>query len=145
MVSNWRTLAIIISVISAAFVLLGIGIAVVAFRFLAMRERAAEQLGQLNAELQVQTAHAERAAAVKSDFLATMSHEIRTPMNGVLGMAQAMEKLPLDDQARDYLGLIRDSSPNLLGVIQYFLDFSWLESGKQIERETCRDSEGENR
>ncbi len=127
---GWRAQATIISVISLAVLLIGIGIGVIAYRFLAMREREAEKLAQLNSDLQEQTARAERAAAVKSDFLATMSHEIRTPMNGVLGMAQAMDRLPLDRQARDYLGIIRDSSESLLGVINDILDFSRLEAGK---------------
>ncbi len=137
--ANWRSLATIISAISAAIVVLGTGIGLVAYRFLALREREAEALAELNEELLEQTARAERAAAVKGDFLATMSHEIRTPMNGVLGMAQAMERLPLDDNARDYLSIIRDSSESLLGVINDILDFSRMEAGKlKIEPVTVR-------
>lgn len=129
-IAGWRSLATIISGISLLILLLGAGAIYVAMRMLADREAKARALTQLNAELQEQTAHAERLATVKSEFLATMSHEIRTPMNGVLGMAQALEKLPLEATVRDYVGVIRDSAESLLGIINDILDFSRLEAGR---------------
>jgi signal transduction histidine kinase len=33
---------------------------------------------------------AERALALRSQFVANISHEIRTPMHGVLGMAELL-------------------------------------------------------
>jgi len=129
-IAGWRSLATIITGISLLILLLGAGAIYVAMRMLADRERKARALAQLNTELQEQTAHAERLATVKSEFLATMSHEIRTPMNGVLGMAQALEKLPLDATVRDYVGVIRDSAEGLLGIINDILDFSRLEAGR---------------
>jgi len=129
-IDNWRSLATIISVISLLVMISGIIALVVGLRVLTDRERRARVLSELNADLLEQTARAERLATVKSEFLATMSHEIRTPMNGVLGMAQALENMPLDATTRDYVGVIRESAESLLGVINDILDYSRLEAGK---------------
>lgn len=129
-IAGWRSLATIITGISLLILLLGAGAIRVAMRMLADREAKAQVLTELNTELLEQTAHAERLATVKSEFLATMSHEIRTPMNGVLGMAQALEKLPLETTVRDYVGVIRESAESLLAIINDILDFSRLEAGR---------------
>jgi signal transduction histidine kinase len=129
-IAGWRSLAQIISVISGLILLAAAAAIYVAIRMLRDRDRRAQTLARLNHDLQEQTARAERLATVKSEFLATMSHEIRTPMNGVLGMAQALETLPLDPLARDYVGVIRESADGLLGIINDILDFSRLEAGR---------------
>jgi signal transduction histidine kinase/CheY-like chemotaxis protein len=129
-IANWRSLAVIISGISLLVMLSGILALAVGLRVLAEREGRARMLGTLNADLLEQTARAEKLASVKSEFLATMSHEIRTPMNGVLGMAQALENMPLDAITRDYVGVIRESAESLLGIINDILDYSRLEAGK---------------
>ena len=129
-IANWRSLATIISVISLLVMLSGIVAVGIGLRMLAAREARARTLVTLNADLQEQTARAEKLATVKSEFLATMSHEIRTPMNGVLGMAQALENMPLDATTRDYVGVIRESAESLLAIINDILDYSRLEAGK---------------
>jgi len=39
---------------------------------------------------------AEKALAIKSDFIATISHELRTPINGIIGGLQIINKSNLD-------------------------------------------------
>ena len=129
-IANWRSLATIISVISLLVLVSGIVALTVGLHMLSDRERKARTLTALNRDLQEQTTRAEKLATVKSEFLATMSHEIRTPMNGVLGMAQALEALPLDAKTRDYVSVIRESAQSLLGIINDILDYSRLEAGK---------------
>jgi CheY-like chemotaxis protein len=73
---------------------------------------------------------AERANAVKSDFLATISHEIRTPMNAIIGLTGIIADSELDERQADLLSRIKLSSTNLLDIINDLLDFSKIEAGK---------------
>lgn len=73
---------------------------------------------------------AEAANKSKSEFLASMSHEIRTPMTGVLGFADMLynDNLPRESYAK--VERIKQSTQQLLRIINDILDISKLESGK---------------
>ncbi|HEY4030831.1 MAG TPA: ATP-binding protein [Caulobacteraceae bacterium] len=73
---------------------------------------------------------AERAAKVKSDFLATMSHEVRTPMNAVLGAAGLLRRTPLDSAQTEYVEMISSAGSVLMNVLNDVLDLSKIEAGK---------------
>lgn len=73
---------------------------------------------------------AEAANKAKSMFLANMSHEIRTPMNAIMGFSELALKMELDQTVREYLLDIKNSSKNLLAIINDILDISKIESGK---------------
>lgn len=77
---------------------------------------------------------AERASALKSDFLARISHEIRTPLNAILGFAEVImdERFgPIgNDRYKDYLKDIRSSGALVLSLVNDLLDLSKIESGQ---------------
>jgi signal transduction histidine kinase/FixJ family two-component response regulator/HPt (histidine-containing phosphotransfer) domain-containing protein len=73
---------------------------------------------------------AEAANRAKSAFLATISHEIRTPMNAIQGLLELLSFSTLDDEQRETVELLRDSSGSLLRLIDDILDFSKIEAGK---------------
>jgi PAS domain S-box-containing protein len=79
-------------------------------------------------------AEAQAADRAKSAFLATISHEIRTPLNGILGMAQVFDQSGLSPAQQQQLGVIRQSSLDLLAIVNDVLDLSKIEAG-QIEIE----------
>src|SRR5690606_10371022 len=83
-----------------------------------------------NIDLDIARKEALEASRIKSEFLANTSHEIRTPLNGILGFTNLALKTDLDEQQREYLNTIRDSSQHLLTVINSILDFSKIEAGK---------------
>lgn len=72
---------------------------------------------------------AELANRAKSEFLATMSHELRTPLNGVLGMIELVNEEPLSSRQKDYLQTARQSTEDLLTVINDILDYSHIDRG----------------
>jgi len=73
---------------------------------------------------------AKEANAAKSIFLANMSHEIRTPLNGIIGFTELLKNTDLDDEKREFVEVIENSSENLLEIINNILDLSKVESNK---------------
>jgi len=75
---------------------------------------------------------AHRANAAKSNFLAKMSHEMRTPLNGVLGVAEVLEQLIIDDDQRRMVKVMHDSGALLLSIINDLLDMSKIEADQMV-------------
>ncbi|MES2581121.1 MAG: response regulator [Pseudomonadota bacterium] len=101
-------------------------------------DRTAE-LQVANRNLETRTQEAETANRAKADFLANMSHEIRTPMNAILGLAYLLQQSPLDADARDLVGKIRNAGRSLQSIINDILDISKIEAGRlEIEHAPFR-------
>jgi PAS domain S-box-containing protein len=94
------------------------------------------QKKRLEQELRTARDDALKVAQSKADFLANMSHEIRTPMNGVLGMAQLLSDAPLAEEYHGMAEVLRTSGESLLRVINDVLDFSKLDAGSFVIKES---------
>jgi PAS domain S-box-containing protein len=72
---------------------------------------------------------AEESDRLKSAFLANMSHEIRTPMNGIIGFLDLLEKGNVTEEQRfEYMDIIRNSSRQLLFIVNDIVDISKIEA-----------------
>jgi PAS domain S-box-containing protein len=106
----------------------GTGEIVLISRDISLRKRAEQ-------ELVFARERAEEANRSKTEFLATISHEIRTPIHAILGMSDLLSASHLDEDQRQYAGVLRRAGSNLLGLIDQILDVSKLEAGQlELER-----------
>ncbi|WP_394211343.1 ATP-binding protein [Enterovibrio calviensis] len=81
-------------------------------------------------ELQQARQQAESANAAKSQFLAMMSHEIRTPLNAVMGLLDALQQSPINEEQETWVLQMDKSAQLLLTIINDVLDLSRVESDR---------------
>ncbi|NNE00937.1 MAG: response regulator [Pirellulaceae bacterium] len=103
------------------------GIIICSFTIVAAFKLSEDEIHQ---DLESARAQSETANRTKSDFLANMSHEIRTPMNAVIGLTELALETDLQNEQRDLLSTVLESSESLLSIINEILDFSKIEAGK---------------
>jgi signal transduction histidine kinase/CheY-like chemotaxis protein len=72
----------------------------------------------------------DEANRAKDLFLANMSHEIRTPLNGIVGFTQLLKSTDLNDEQKEFIGVIESSSDNLLMIVNDILDLSKIKADK---------------
>lgn len=83
---------------------------------------------------------AEEADKLKTAFLANMSHEIRTPMNAIVGFTELLlNENYKETEQKEFLRLIKNSSRDLLHIIEDIIDIAKLESRQlKIKYKPCK-------
>jgi signal transduction histidine kinase len=105
----------------------------------AEKARLIEDLRKSNAALMVSNVKLERqyaeiveARRVKDEFLSNVSHELRTPLTAVMGYVSLMRDGlagPVTEGQRDTLGQVKESSEQLLALVNDLLDLTALKRG----------------
>ncbi|MGB9701524.1 MAG: ATP-binding protein [Candidatus Kapaibacteriota bacterium] len=71
---------------------------------------------------------AEQSDELKKAFLKNMSHEIRTPLNGIIGFTQLLMNNEIrEDDRKEYVNLLKQSTNRLVQIIDNVLDMSLIE------------------
>ncbi len=77
-----------------------------------------------------QIAIARESVRFKQNFLANMSHEIRTPLTGIMGVIEILGESELNTTHREHVQILKNTSENLMEIVNQVLDFSKIEDGK---------------
>lgn len=85
---------------------------------------------QLEKSLRLAIKRAELANDAKSRYLAHMNHEIRTPLNGFMGFMSLMEDTGLNEEQREYIFHMKQSTSHMLSIINNVLDHAKIEAGQ---------------
>jgi signal transduction histidine kinase len=91
-------------------------------------DRRTAELLEVNREL-------EDANEARQRFLANMSHELRTPLNSIIGFTDLLLRQlagPLTEEQRTQLGMVKESSTQLLGLVDDVLDLARVEAGHGV-------------
>ncbi len=70
---------------------------------------------------------AEEAKKAEQQFLAVMSHEIRTPITSITGLTKLLSDTTLADSQLQYVTAIKNSTEQLLALVNDILDLSKIE------------------
>ncbi|HEY0338051.1 MAG TPA: PAS domain S-box protein [Burkholderiales bacterium] len=94
-------------------------------------QKAAEERKQLLDSERAARAEAERASAMKDEFLATLSHELRTPLSAILGWSQVLRRgVRSERDLQQGLETIERNARIQTQLIEDLLDMSRITSGK---------------
>ncbi|OYQ38610.1 ATP-binding protein [Flavobacterium aurantiibacter] len=93
-----------------------------------IRKQSNKALKEKNQELQIAKERAEKASAVRSEFLSTVSHELRTPLHAITGLTHLLLSEKPEAHQLEYLNSLKFSANHLLNYINEILEITRIES-----------------
>jgi signal transduction histidine kinase len=94
------------------------------------RRKAEDERDRLVVSERHARAEAERASALKDQFLATLSHELRTPLNVMLGWTHILERGVDPGKQPHIVGLVAKNGRLLVRLVEDLLDHSRVSTGQ---------------
>lgn len=100
------------------------------FRFIASSAiNMVTQIKELLFKLKELAMRAEVNSQAKSTFLISLGHDFRNSMNVIMGMTRILSDSKLDEEQRNCINSIHDSSKTLHSLINAISDFTSMQSG----------------
>ena len=88
---------------------------------------SAESIREQNVLLQNALNDAKIADRAKTDLISTISHDIRTPLTSIMGLSESLLEKNLKEEIKEDVESIKDSSNEVLDIIDGLLDASKIE------------------
>ncbi len=89
-----------------------------------------EEIEKQKGRIELQNELITKRLKFKEQFFSNVSHELRTPLNGVTGMANLLLDTPLNAEQKNYVEVVKNSSDNLVIIINDLLDIAKITAGK---------------
>lgn len=83
-----------------------------------------QRLSSTSKELEHQNEALRLEERRKNTFLAIITHELRTPLHGILGATSLLESTALNQEQREYNGMVRRASDSLMTLVNDVLDLT---------------------
>ncbi len=91
------------------------------------------ELGELCDIVNDMAAELQRTNNLKNDFVSSISHELRTPLTSIKGWSDTISTVSSDDELYQRgLNIISSETERLSGLVEDLLDFSRLESHREL-------------
>ena len=77
--------------------------------------------------------HERQVDRMKTEFVSLVSHELRTPLTSIKGFTEMVldgDAGEINDEVRDYLGVVFNNAERLVALVNDLLDISRMESGR---------------
>ena len=65
-------------------------------------------------------------------FMSNVSNVLRGPLNGIIGMSRLLQDSDINEEQIGYLDVLKDSSYEIMNIVDNILDYSKLESNKLV-------------
>ncbi len=111
--------------------------------------KQAEEVKKYIEQLEQEKVRLQEVDRLKSVFLASVGHELRTPLNSIIGFtSRVLQGMAgeVNEEQRKQLSIVKNSTSNLLSLINDILDISKIEAGKtelSLEEFSLNDVVGE--
>lgn len=95
--------------------------------------RSNRDLDRYSEELREANARLKKLDELKSRFISTASHELKTPLTSLKGYVEIIlngEAGPINDEQKEYLGYVKESTDRLYRLVKELLNISKIESGQ---------------
>jgi sigma-B regulation protein RsbU (phosphoserine phosphatase) len=102
-------------------------------------EDAVREFKALHAAEQAAVLDERTRSALREQFIAVLGHDLRNPLGGIMGGAQLLQRMPLDERSKKIASMMESGAVRMAALIDNILDFARgrLSGGLPLKRDTA--------